>query len=210
MEKIDKRRPKMANDFDKEYYVISPDGEDNHLQLTFGNTDSSLFFQTMPVSECLLKLPLPVELEDDYPDDYEEVDLLLLDLMYACTSKFKNVIEKNEIYGIQFFPVKINDEKIMTEYYAVHIWNKIAAVDNERYTGAKRDESGRISDLIKFSLNEKLLNNIPLEKRLFFVLSEFSPIKVVHQSIYDNIQKENLTGIRFFRIDEWDDGAIFR
>jgi hypothetical protein len=59
-------------------------------------------------------------------------------------------------------------------------------------------------------LDSKLLKETPLEKRLVFQLAENDLIILIHQSIYEAIQKENLTGMRFFRLDEWDDDAIFR
>jgi hypothetical protein len=200
MEKIDKRRSKMANDFDKEYYVMSIDGENNHPLLNWGETDNAPFRKVMPIDETLIDLPLKVVFDEPYPEEpYEMADLLMLGVQRAGSGKIKTFFEKMNIYGVQFIPVEIksNTEEIIIGHYAVHFWNRLRAIDKNNYVGSEPNRFGNIISLKIFSLDSEILNNTPLEKRLIFGLAENSMV-IVHQSIYDNIQKENLTGIRFF------------
>ena len=196
-----------TNELDKEYYLVNIDGENKHPLLTWGATKYDPFIFPKPIEESDLELPLKIKFRKPYPKQPEFADILLLDGNYAVSEKVKQLFEKMNIYGIQFFPVEIetNTQKITNGYYAFHPWNGISAVDKNNYTGSEVDEDGEIDDLEKFSLDKTALEAIPLEKRLIFHLSESSLEILIHKTVYDAIIAENLTGFSLFRIDEWND-----
>ncbi|GHV96210.1 hypothetical protein AGMMS50293_25300 [Spirochaetia bacterium] len=98
----------------------------------------------------------------------------------------------------------------MSGHYAIHFYNRLRAIDTNNYEGSAPNSFGKIRNLQHFSLNEKLLADIPFEQRKVFVLTEKPSMIIVHQSIYEAIQAENLTGMRFWKVSEWDDNAMFR
>ena len=198
--------------FDTEYYVMNVDGANNHPLLAWGKTSQAPFLKAKVIDENSLTLPLKIIFGKPYPKQYEMADFLMLSADFAGSDKLKNLFEKLNIYGVQFIPIEVESNKgeVIHGHNAIHFWNRLRAIDKNNYTGEEPNEFGNILDLEKFSLDAEILNNIPLEKRLFFVLAENSNMVIVHQSIYEAIQKENLTGMRFFRVDEWDSDAMFR
>jgi hypothetical protein len=192
---------------------MNADGADNHPMLSWGNTDFTVFFEAEPVEEENLSLPLKVRFEEPYPDEpYEMADLLMLDTDFAGSKKLKTLFETLNIYGAQFVPVEIttNKKKTLSGHYAIHFWNRLPALDKNNYEGEEPNMFGNILDLQRFSLDLELLEKLPLEKRLVFLLAENKTLKLVHQSIVEAIQKENLTGMCFWKVCDWDDNAMFR
>jgi hypothetical protein len=127
------------------------------------------------------------------------------------SEKVKNLFEKLNIGGIQFWQAEITTDKnkIITEHYVFHLWNCIAAVDKNNYKGTPITERGLIDSLKSFSLDENALSKIPLEKRLVFYLTESNTERLVHQSVYDAIMAENLTGFSFTKVSDWGDNVMF-
>ena len=201
------------NELDKEYYVMSMDGANNHPMLAWGKNKIGPFLKAKPIDVETLDLPLNIIFDEPYPKNYEMADLHMLASCKAISKGFKDLLEKSDIYGVQFVPIEIKSNKgeLIHDYYAVHFWNKIAAIDKDNYTGSPIDEDfGTIDFLEKFSLDSKTLNDMPLDKRLIFGLIEKKSMILVHKSIYEAITAANLTGICFFRVDEWGDNAMFK
>ncbi|GAB6008672.1 imm11 family protein [Dysgonomonas reticulitermitis] len=200
------------NQFDNEYYVMNVDGANNHPLLAWGKTDYSAFMEAEPIDEKTLELPLKIIFGQPYPKQYEMADFLMLDADFSGSEKLKTLFETLNIYGVQFVPVEIttNKKEVITGHYAIHFHNRLRAIDENNYEGGKPDRFGTIMDLKRFSLNADLFNNIPAEKRKVFLLEENTGIVIVHQSIYEAIQAENLTGMRFWKVSDWDDNAMFR
>ena len=199
--------------FDKEYYVISVDGENNHPLLAWGKTNFGSFLKAQPIDEKEYELPLQIIFDEPYPSiPYEIADLLMLASLFAVSGKFKKTFEEKNIYGIQFVPIEIKDNQgeVIREHHVFHIWNKLPAIDKNNYEGSEPNRFGNILSLNRFSLDYNVLNALDLDKRLIFGLSENSTMYIVHQSIYDMIQSANLSGMKFFRVDDWDEDALFR
>ncbi len=206
-----KQRTMNHNKFDNEYYVMEADNAYNHPVLTFGDTNCRPFMKKMPLDNDEIELPIKIEFDDDYPE-YEMADLLILDAQYAVSEKLKNILEREEVHGIQFFPAEIETEKseIILGHNFMHVWNRLAAIDKKNYKGGKPDELGLILDLESISLNEDLMEKTPFEQRKVIRLAEDPSMLLVHQSIYNAIKEEGLTGMSFWKVSEWDTGAMFR
>jgi hypothetical protein len=200
------------NKFDNEYYLVNVDGANNHPLLAWGKTRRGPFLKAALIDEKTLSLPLQIVFDQPYPKQYEMADFLMLGAQFAGSEILKKFFESNKVYGVQFVPIEIttNKNEIIKGHYAIHFWNRLRAIDENNYEGGKPDEFGEILDLSRFSLNADLLNSIPIEKRLVFVLEEDAGMILVHQTIYEAIQSENLTGMRFWKVSEWDNNAMFR
>ncbi|GHU05794.1 hypothetical protein FACS1894158_09860 [Betaproteobacteria bacterium] len=201
------------NQFDNEYYVMNVDGANNHPLLSWWECEYDPFTESDPIELSDLEFPMEIKFDKPYPKNPEIADILSLDGNYAVSEKVKLLFEKLNIYGIQFFPVVIvSPQKVKIQgHYAFHSWNGIMAVDKNNYAGDEANARGKISDLRKFSLDTKVLESIPLEKRQAFHLAEtYDKETLVHQTVRDAIIAEGLTGFSFFRIADWDDNAMFR
>ncbi|GHU11170.1 hypothetical protein FACS1894151_10820 [Spirochaetia bacterium] len=200
------------NDFDNEYYVINVDGAKNHPLLAWGKTRRGPFLNSALIDEKTLSLPLQIVFDEPYPKQYEMADFLMLGAQFACSETLRKIFEKNKVYGIQFIPIEIssNKKEIIKGHYVIHFWNRLRAIDENNYEGGKPDEFGEILDLNHFSLNEKMLNKIPLEKRLVFVLEEDPGIINVHKSIYDIMVSEKISGFMGCKVSEWNNSIMFK
>ena len=201
-----------TNEFDKEYYLMNVDGASNHPLLTWGETDDEPFIYPRPVNDEDLELPLKMKFCKPYPKQLELADILFSDGDLVVSEKVKQCLEKMNIYGIQFFSTEIETDKKkkVKGYYYFHLWNRIVAVDKNNYEGDEPNERGRIHNLEKFSLDEAVMENTPLEKRLVFHLGESISERLIHKTVYDTLKAENIIGGAFFRIDNWDENAMFR
>jgi len=199
------------NELDKEYYVMSMDGANNHPMLAWGKTKIGPFLKAKPIDENQYELPLNLLFSEPYPAQYEMADLLMLATLFCISEQFKKLFDDMGIYGVQFVPaeVKSNKGEIIKGHSVFHVWNKLEAIDKDNYIGGEPDMFNTILDLEKFSLDVTLMESIPLEKRLIFGLLEKKTIILVHKTVYEAITAANLTGIRFFRVDEWDEDAMF-
>ncbi len=200
------------NKFDDEYYVMNVDGADNHPMLAWGSVDYDLFLEAEPIEEGALELPMQIVFDEPYPKQYKMPDFLMLSGQFAASEKFKSFFEEHKVSGIQFFPVEITDnkKKLITGYYAIHVWKQLPAIDKDNYEGSPVDRFGCIDPLERFSLDAELLNNIPVEERTVFLLEEDSSQIIVHRSIVEAMQAAGLTGMRLWKISEWDGDAMFR
>ena len=199
------------NEFDNEYYVMDSDGADNHPLLEWGSTSYAPFRKKIPIEDGQLELPLKIVFDEPYPAKYEMADFLTLGSLYAVSEKLKSLFESKKIYGIQFFPIEIETDKgdTVLGHFALHFWNRIAAIDKSTFEG-KIDPIGLATNYSRFSLDEKLLEDTSLENRLAIRLKEAPNIILVHQTIYDAIEAEGLTGISFRKVSEWTTGSAFR
>ena len=199
------------NNFDNEYYVMSMDGANNHPLLAWGSVDFSPFLRAEPVDESGFELPLEIIFDEPYPTLHEMADLHMLATLYAVSENFKSLFEKMNIQGAQFVPVNItsNKKEVIPGYSVLHIWNKLPAIDKNNYVGGEINRFGKIRSLSAFSLDVDLLNSMPLEKRLIFTLEEKQTITLVHESLYEVMQAASLTGMRFWKVSEWNEDAMF-
>ena len=199
------------NEFDKKYYVMNVDGANNHPILAWGSTSKSPFLKAQPIEEEKLSLPLEVLFAEPYPAMCEMADFLLLGAQFAASQQLKSLIEELNIYGMQFFPLEIKSNKgeIITNHFLIHYWNRLSAIDKNNYDGEEPNMFGNILRLNKFSLDETLLSETPLEKRKIFTLSEKNNMVIIHKTVHEALVSANLTGIRFFRVDEWNSNVMF-
>lgn len=161
------------NHFDEEYYVMSVDGANNHPLLAWGKTRKAPFLRAEIIDENSLNLPLKVVFGEPYPKEpYEIPDFLSLGAQYAGSEMLKKRFEN--IYGIQFISAEIESHKgeIIGQYYAVHFWNSLPAIDKNNYVGEEPNGFGNILSLKRFSLDSKILDSVPLENRSVFSLAE--------------------------------------
>lgn len=197
------------NKFDREYYVMDVDHK--HPMLNWGATDDTGFGETEPIDITTLELPLQIVFDRD-PKEYAMGDFHMLGIFYAGNDKLKKIFEQLNIYGTLFIPAEVKHKNgdIVKGYYAMQVWNILPAVDKNNYEGGEPNMFGLIHDLERFSLDSELLEGIPLEKRVVFALEENYSSLLIHQSIYEVLQKENLSGVKYCRVDEWDSNIIFR
>ena len=137
------------------------------------------------------------------PCDYHEV--LPAGLI---SDKFKIVLEGFNLPGVDFYEADIeNNGKIWDERHLVHIWQNYPALHQGRskIKGTYVDNDFILKSM---SLDENLLDKVPLEDRLVFRLNE-KPEYLYHESVVAAIKAAGLTGVRFIKVSSWGVGSAF-
>ncbi|NVJ00726.1 hypothetical protein HV824_21760 [Myxococcus sp. AM009] len=124
--------------------------------------------------------------------------------------RFKEALEPLAIYGVQFIPadVRVTPDDVRP-YWIMHVHNWIACVDRERSVLSLHDD-GEVLGVRRLVLDEPVLLEIPLERRLAFCLSETPSTHVFHQSLADQVLALKPEGLRFIPVSQWSDAAAFQ
>ncbi|SGZ03960.1 imm11 family protein [Moritella viscosa] len=124
------------------------------------------------------------------------------------SEKFKQVIETFNPQHVDFYQADIiNGEQVWSDHYFMHIWNVYRAMHHGRskIKGTYVDDRFILKSL---SLNEELLDKIPLQERLIFVLDE-KPQFLFHEMVVAALKAANLSGLGFKKVKDWGISSAF-
>jgi len=197
--------------FDQEYYIVSSSFLDDQKMFEFddkympSNLDPMIILREEPIHESVT-FPLKLRaMEESYKlFDYHEMTKPVVH------SRIKEILESHNLCKLNLVKTKIRlpNNDMNEEYFLIHTYNFIACVDKESSVYDALP-SGRLC-IEELALDEKKLSKIPEEERLIFRLDESTSIYLFHESIVNKIKNINPTGIKFYRVDDWDDGVAFR
>ena len=189
-----------------DYYVISR-ANNNHHPLFEWDQRSGMFYKGVPVE---IEEPVKLRLGAPIPGKPKMVDYHSLPES-VVSEKIWNVLEPMNIDGIQLVPAKVRgvNEGDVYDYWLIHIYNEIACMDRNLSVYSIDDSDGRIDDIARLVLDNGILNDIPLEERLVFELSEGSAMFLYHASVVTAVLSENPEGVTFTNVAEWNDGTAF-
>ena len=112
------------------------------------------------------------------------------------------------IEGTQWFPAYIHHDGVSHyDYVIMHTYHEIECMDKEKSSFKQWDED--TFEVKKLVLNETVLDAIPLEERLTFLLEESTSMHLFHKSIVDEIMKHNPKGCVFIKSKNWGIGSAF-
>lgn len=115
------------------------------------------------------------------------------------TNKIVNIIKNFNPKGVKIINTELTTPKgdLIEDYFCLITENIIEALDKEKSDFERPRRSYFIKKLI---LDRKILNEIPLEKRLVFMLRE-SLHTVFHEKLAKTIMEVNPTGMKFINIE---------
>ncbi len=197
----------MENEF--EYYLIcSDDTRSVPLLMPDGNQDTMMLHGREPIDKP--GRPMKLCFGHPLPAKPRMVDFHELPSS-VFSKKIYDVLQPMNIYGLQLLPAVVRGKKdeLYKDYWVAYIYNRIACLDMEhsQYEISKLD--GKVKNMLQFFLDHKKLAEIPLEKRLVFLLEEAMYIRVYHKSVVDAIMSVNPVGIQFYPKQEWYEGFQF-
>ncbi|WP_163833791.1 imm11 family protein [Spartinivicinus ruber] len=134
-----------------------------------------------------------------HPHDYHELPEPIV------SERLKTLIQQFTPIKVDFYPTEIiSGKQVWKGHYFLHIYNEIAGLHPTRSIFDFNETNDEIF-IEKLSLNEELLDKIPLQQRLIFVLEE-DVIQLYHESVVETISNADITGIKFGRVDKWQIG----
>ncbi len=190
----------------QDYFVIERGGSNNYPLLEW-DQNAGPFRKGKPVT---VTEPIKLRLGAPVPAHPEMVDYHSLPRP-VVGERIKNLLEPMNIDGIQLIPARIPVEGRMHDYWLLHVFNEISCLDRDKSKCAY-SKRGRVIDIKDLVLDEAVLQAIPLEKRLIFVLGESTSTYLFHRSIKDAIMalEPAPKGLQFFCADVWGSDAVFR
>ncbi|WP_120511005.1 hypothetical protein [Photobacterium salinisoli] len=195
--------------YDSQYYILRENHESGAYMLDMAeNSDEGLdhLMSLWSLKNHVLG-PGVVEITEGnlakfQPCDYHETAEQLV------SEKFRQVLAPFNLPGVDFYQTNIvNGDKIWSEHYYMHIWNHHQAIHKKRSEISGTYVGGRFT-LLKLSLDEEVLDQVPLEKRLVFTLEE-KPVFLFHESVVAALSAADLSGLGFRRVDSWSIGSAF-
>ncbi|MWP49540.1 MULTISPECIES: DUF1629 domain-containing protein [unclassified Gilliamella] len=186
-----------------EYYVLERDSS-NTYPLIMCDEDSEHTEEYLYDYEDE-KIPEPEVMEFTFSEPYFSKPVIgdyFSQPDSVISEKIKEVLAPMNILGIQLIPATVTSNKgdIYEDYYYVHIYNNIEAMDKEN---SKYDKGERSYFIDKFKLDENHLKDIPLKERLIFKLAEDLTMMLYHKSVVDAIMAVNPTGLKFTKVENW-------
>lgn len=127
----------------------------------------------------------------------------------VLSPRLKEALEPLALHGTQFIPVDVTVKpEDVRRYWILHVYNWIACMDRQ-LSRFSLSRSGHVLGLYKLVLDEKVLAEVPLERRLVFCLAESTSTYLFHQSIMERVMSLQPEGLRFIPVEKWSDGAGF-
>lgn len=192
-----------------EYYLI---GSDSTTSVPLLMPDENQHTMMLHGREPIDKLDKPMELcfRPPVPAKPRMVDFHELPSS-MFSQKIYDVLQPMNIYGLQLLPATIKGKggEYYEDYRVAYVYNRIACLDMEHSEYSIDEDDGDIRNILRFFLDNEKLKEIPLEKRLVFLLAEGMSKRIYHKSVVDAIMSVNPVGIQFYPIQEWYEGIQF-
>ena len=207
----------MNNKFNEIYYILRQDSIFEEFSVDPSESASNLDYD---YEELIFGTkPLYFELEiEDLNELVEEYVFLYDGPSFLVNTKLKSLIDFG-LYQSQFFPAVITDEvgNSREDFWVLNTFGMLDSLnDNESSIRPSHDDSSSADDLVmaksvlRYSLDEKVLSLIPEQERLIFKMGNTSTQPIfVHQKIVDIFQKNNVKGVKFFRVSDYEFGDEF-
>ena len=196
-----------TNEFD--YYLIGSDDTSSvPLLMPDGNQTTGMLLDREPIEP--LKKPMELCFNPPVPRKPRMVDFHELPSS-VFSQKIYDVLQPMNIYGLQLLPATVRgkNNEMFNNYWVAYVYNRIACLDLENSEYDVDEDDGEINNIMHFFLDNKKLAEIPLEKRLVFLLAEDMPKRIYHKSVVDAIMTIKPVGIQFYPIQEWYEGFQF-
>jgi len=127
----------------------------------------------------------------------------------VVSPRLNEALEPLALHGTQFVPVdvKVKPEDVR-RYWILHVYNWIACMDRQLSKFSLYSD-GDVLGLYKLVLDEKVLREVPLERRLVFCLAEATSTHLFHHSVVERVMAIQPEGLRFIPVEKWSDAAGF-
>ncbi|WP_164021426.1 imm11 family protein [Pyxidicoccus trucidator] len=189
-----------------EYFIIERAASNSHPLLGWAQSGSA-FYKGKPVT---VTEPIRLRLNEPIPAVPVMVDHHSLpDPVFS--TRLRDVLEPLQLHRVQLVPADVRvKEDDVRRYWLLHVFNEIACLDRQRSVFDSYSD-GDVADIEKLVLHEETLRELPLEKRLVFILAEVTSMCLFHRSVVDRVLSLSppAEGVRFIPVEAWNDSAGF-
>ncbi len=207
----------MSNKFNESYYILKQDYNFEELSVDPSESAANLDYDYEKLVWGIKPLHFISELEDLRLLS-EEYIFLYDGPSFVVNTRLKSLIDIG-LYKSQFFPAMVSDEagRRREDFWILNTFGMLDALDDTE-SNIRPPVEGLSSldgltmekSVLSYSLDEKILSSIPEQERLMFKMANTSTQPIfVHQKIVDIFQKNNVKGVKFFRVSDYEFGDEF-
>lgn len=192
-------------DYDQQYYVITEDEYSGTYMLNESRkSDEKLGINLLSEHSIQRWVKGRGHVQITWGDDgkFSPCDYHRVSATGLVSHKFKDVLEALNLNGVDFYETDIeNNGNIWRDHFLMHIWQNHQVLHRER-SKIKGSYVDNDFTLEKISLDEKVLDKIPLEERLVFRINE--DVKYLyHESVVAVLEAAGLKGMGFVKVADW-------
>ena len=189
----------------EDYYVLERSGPSSYPLLEWDQS-GSLFRKGTAVA---VTAPIRLRLGAPVPRSPVMVDHHSLPEP-VVSARIRDVLEPLGLYGVQLVPADVKiDDGDSRRFWLLHVYCRLKCMDMKKSV-CRFYPSGSVLSIEKLVLDERTLEEIPLERRLLFVLAESTSVYICHRSIVDTVLAVAPQGLRFVPVEQWNEGAGFQ
>lgn len=211
----------MKNIYNETYWLmfagLGPEDDEYATLIPRSDKDTEVLKETeeLNISRPIKFITDNQELKKEYGIGEVLGDLHRCMSGFVISTKVKDHLIRLPNRNIQYIPAIIIDinQKWHENYWYMHIYDELECLDAVNATVEEYKElpDDAPLDVIDYSLDGKVLNDIPEKERMLFRLggNVYETRTLVHNDLVNWIRESHLTGFRFFRVDEFEDGMQF-
>lgn len=207
--------------FDEEYYIARRPADEGQLYL---KPDAKTFNRRYGYTK-LTQGEAPLFFENAFKDKDKKsgkkrslTNVLIDSPNLLVDNEARDKLKFLEIDGLQIYPAVYIDDDIkwhenywfLNFYKELDCWDRKLSVVEIDDDDDDDDDIDLDAEIIKYRLNSDILSQIPKEHRLMFKMGGATKAYIfVHQDVVDIFTNVNATGVRFFKVSEFEEGDQF-
>lgn len=201
------------NKYDSDYYVVFPRYDEENVILL--KPDKKTIKSGK--GQSIITSGRPLFFTNGFVEEFgqgkleETVTDFMFDTPYPVVNqKVKEYLEKFKIDSLQIYPAVFIDA---VNIYHENLWflNLYSELDcwdrNTSVVDTDDIEPGEEPSIVKFSLNDEVLDRIPEENRLMFKMGGLSEYFIfIHKKIHKYLVEQSVTGVQLFPVLTYESG----
>lgn len=204
------------NNYEDQYYIVEERYDEDTLYLSaLQRTENRDYdFEEMRAGGDPLYFENAYKTKDIAVGKIRPIMPAHMNMSYLIVnSKIRSHIDDSSIYHGKLYPSVIIDDagQYHDDFWFFNIYGELNILDCENSEIRDYDPDDRRHDIVKYKLKNDVLDNIPEDQRLVFMMPNTeTKITFVHQKIVDIFEELGVDNIRFHKMSEWYPGKQFR
>lgn len=198
--------------FNEVYYVACGNSYEEQMRLSINKKSDGYFFYGE-----LTKEGEPIFFEPSFQERNKKLGIASVktDVMFdgpsfVVNNNIKKELDKYDLHGIQLCPAIVIESTGWDEgYWYLNIYQYLDCWDKDKSITRPLKAGRDIEDtkVLKYHLDKSVLNKIPENNRMIFKMGGgFYSHIFIHEKLVTYLLKNNITGIRFFKVSDFEEG----
>jgi hypothetical protein len=205
-----------VKNYNNDYFIVFAEKEENKMRVDIH--DKSMQRRYLGVQ---LEFNEPLFFEPGFQEllakkniTSVKADVMFSGASFIMNNKVREAIKQFDLHGMQLYPAILveEDENWDESYWYLNIWERLDCWDRDKsiYDPIEEDEEESDTTIDRYYLDAEVLDKIPEEQRLIFRMGGEAGGEILfHESLVNIFRKNKFTGMRFFKVSEFEEGDQF-